>query len=77
MWECLINIPPPPDPPFDIETFEPIEPPWQAIKQWIPADDDEISFRWKDALQSNESRWKPKEVPLDDGRTIILEPEAG
>ena len=38
---------------------------------------DEISFRWKDALQSNESRWKPKEVPLDDGRTIILEPEAG
>ena len=39
--------------------------------------EDEISFRWKDALQSNESRWKPKEVPLDDGRTIILEPEAG
>ncbi len=24
------------------ETFEPIEPPWQAIKQWISADDDEI-----------------------------------
>ena len=21
------------------ETFEPIEPPWQAIKQWIPADE--------------------------------------
>jgi hypothetical protein len=73
MWEGLINIPPPPDPPFDIETFEPIEPPWQAIKQWIPADDDEISFRWKDALQSNESRWKPKEVPLDDDRILVLD----
>ncbi len=24
------------------ETFEPIEPPWQTIKQWISADDDEI-----------------------------------
>ena len=25
-------IPPPPDPPFDIAIFEPIEPPWQAIR---------------------------------------------
>lgn len=73
MWEGLINIPPPPDPPFDIETFEPIEPPWQTIKQWIPADDDAISFRWKDAHQSNESRWKPKEVPLDDDRILVLD----
>ena len=27
LWEGLLNIPPPPDLPFDIETFEPIEPP--------------------------------------------------
>jgi hypothetical protein len=73
MWECLINIPPPPDPPFDIETFEPIEPPWQAIKQRLPADDDEISFHWQDAHQRNESPWKPEEVPLDDGRILVLD----
>jgi hypothetical protein len=27
LWEGAINIPPPPRPPFDIETFEPITPP--------------------------------------------------
>ena len=27
MWEGVIDLPPPPDPPFDIETFEPIAPP--------------------------------------------------
>jgi hypothetical protein len=73
MWEGLINIPPPPDPPFDIETFEPIEPPWQAIKQWIPADSDEISFHWQDTHHSNESPWKPREVPLDEDRILVLD----
>jgi hypothetical protein len=29
---------------FDIETMEPIEPPWQAIKEWIP--DDEPDLDW-------------------------------
>ncbi len=32
LWDGRINIPPAPDPPFDIDTFKPIEPPWQAIK---------------------------------------------
>ncbi len=73
LWEGLINIPPPPDPPFDIETFEPIEPPWQAIKQWIPADADEPAFRWQDTHQSNECAWKPKEVPLGDDRVLVLD----
>ncbi len=61
------------DPPFEIDTFEPIEPPWQAIKQWISADDDEPSFHWQDAHHSNESSWKPREIPLDDGRILILD----
>ena len=26
LWEGLVNIPPPPDAPFDIDTFEPIDP---------------------------------------------------
>ena len=73
LWEGLINIPPPPDPPFDIETFEPIEPPWQAIKQWIPADDNEPSFHWQDAHHSNESTWKPREIPLGDDRILVLD----
>ena len=73
MWEGLINIPPPPDPPFDIETFEAIEPPWQAIKAWIPADDDEPGLQWLDTQHSNESPWRPREVPLGDDRILVLD----
>jgi hypothetical protein len=56
-----------------------IESPWQAIKQWIPADDDDLVpvARGNDpdwsAHHSNESPWKPKEVPLDDDRILVLE----
>ena len=53
LWEGVIDIPPPPKPPFDIKTFEPIEPPWQAIKEWIP--DDVPDLTW-----FNQPR-KPKE----------------
>ena len=35
LWEGIIHLPRPPPPPFDIETMEPIEPPWQAVKEWI------------------------------------------
>ena len=30
LWEGIVTLPRPPPPPFDIETMEPIEPPWQA-----------------------------------------------
>ena len=44
LWKGLIHLPRPPPPPFDIETMEPIEPPWEAIKEWIP--DDEPDLNW-------------------------------
>jgi hypothetical protein len=44
LWEGIVTLPRPPPPPFDIETMEPIEPPWQAIKEWIP--DDEPDLDW-------------------------------
>jgi len=107
LWEGVIDIPPPPKPPFDIETFEHIEPPWQAIKEWIP--DDEPNLDWfnqprkqpsepnpdwfdqsaQGALASRQRvsddgdpaidwfdqspAWKPLEVPLADGRILVLE----
>jgi hypothetical protein len=57
--------------------FEPIEPPWQAIKQWNPADDDGVvaggsNPDWA-APPSNESPWKPREVPLDEDRILVLD----
>ena len=69
---------------FDIETMEsiePIEPPWQAIKDWIP--DDEPDLNWFNQKRDTTGAepeyfdqspaWQPEEVPLGDGRTLILE----
>jgi hypothetical protein len=81
LWEGIIQLPRPPPPPFDIKTMEPIEPPWQAIKEWIPDDEpdldwfnrprnpDESDPDWFDQTQV----WKPEEIQLDDGRTLVLE----
>lgn len=77
--EGLLSITPPPDPLFDTDTFEPIEPPWQAIKQWIPADDDNLVTvagggdpGW-DAHHSNEFPWESKKAPLGDDRLLVLD----
>ena len=68
-------------PPFDIETMQPIEPPWQAIKEWIP--DDEPDLDWFNRPRSSANpdpdgfdqsqAWQPEEVPLGDGRTLVLD----
>ena len=54
---------------------------WQAIKEWIP--DDEPNLNWfnqerkavgDDSRQYDQSpAWSPKEIPLGDGLTLILE----
>ncbi len=82
LWEGIIHLPRPPPPPYDIETMEPIEPPWQAIKEWIP--DDEPNLTWfnqerkpvgDDSSQYDQSpAWQPTEIPLGDGRTLVLDP---
>ena len=61
-WEGIIDIPPPPVPPFDIDTFEPFEVPWQAIREWIPADDGELSF---DLFDQRPASGKPVEIPSE------------
>ena len=88
LWQGIIHLPRPrprpPPPPFDIDTMEPIEtiePPWQAIKEWIP--DDEPNLNWfnqerptcdSEPDQFDQSPdWRPEEIPLGDGRTLILE----
>jgi hypothetical protein len=71
LWEGLVNIPPPPDAPFDIDTFEPIDPPWPAIREWIPADaTDPLAVFPEDILSTH---WVPKEIRLDDERTLVLD----
>lgn len=50
--------------------MEPIEPPWQAIKEWIPDDEPDLDwFNWFDQTP----KWKAPEIHLDDGRILVLE----
>ncbi|MBM3863089.1 MAG: transposase, partial [Verrucomicrobia bacterium] len=82
LWEGIIHLPRPPPPPFDIETMEPIEPPWQAIKEWIPDDEPDLDWFNRPRNPSNNPdpegfdqspTWKAPEIQLDDGRILVLE----
>ena len=70
LWEGIIDIPPPPDPPFDIETFEPIAPPWQAIREWIPDDDAEPGG---DLFDQRPAFGNPVEILREDGSILVLD----
>ena len=50
--------------------FEPIEPPWQAIREWIPDDDAEPSF---DLFDQRPASGKPVEIPREDGNILVLD----
>ena len=52
------------------QTFEPIEPPWQAIRQWIPDDDAEQEF---DLFDQRPESGKPVEIPREDGTILVLD----
>ena len=64
-----------------IETMEPIEPPWQAIKEWIPDDDPDLNWFNQERNPTGtepesydqSSTWHPLEVSLDDGRILVLD----
>jgi hypothetical protein len=70
LWEGIIQLPRPPPLPFDIDTMEPIEPLWQAIKEWIPDEDPDLDWFNRprkpfnpDPDGFNQSPgWKPEEV---------------
>ena len=64
----ILLIPPPPNPPSDIDTFESIDPPWPASREWIPADaTDPLAVFPEDIVSTH---WVPKEIRLDDERTL-------
>ncbi len=81
LWEGLIQLPRPPPPPFDIETMEPIEPPWQAIKEWIPDEEPDLDWFNRPRNPSNPDpdgydqtqTWQAPEIQLDDCRILVLE----
>ena len=55
-----MDIPPPPEPPYDIETMEPLRNP----------------FRWSRPERAGEidpALWRAPELPLGDGRILVLD----
>ncbi len=96
LWEGIVQLPRPPPPPFDIETMERIEPPWRAIREWIPDEDPNLDWfnrprpqgapaslafealakqarRCPDDPFDQRSTWRAPEIPLGDGRILVLE----
>jgi hypothetical protein len=67
LWEGVIALPPPPEPPFDIETMEPIEAPPYAI--WRDDFEEFGPDRWTEA----DPAWTAPELDLGDGRHLVLD----
>ncbi len=63
------------------QTMEPIVPPWQAIKEWIPDEEPDLDWFNRPLKPSNSDpegfdqspTWQAPEIQLDDGRILVLE----
>ena len=68
LWEGIIALPPPPDPPFDIETMGPLDLP----PQWGWSDDLQApTINWW--MEDEPPMWEAPELDLGDGRVIVLD----
>jgi len=67
LWEGVIALPPPPDPPFDVDTMEPIEVPPHGI--WRDDFEDFGPDRWTEM----DPAWVVPELDLGDGRRLVLD----
>ncbi len=81
LWEDVVRLPRPPPPPFDIESLQRIEPPWRAIKEWIPDEEPNLDWFNRTGNTSNpdpdgfdqRQTWKPAEIHLEDGRILVFD----
>lgn len=69
LWEGVIGLPPPPRPPYDIETMEPLDVPPEL--RWIDRPDPPSHEWWSGA--EDEEAWQAPELPLGDGRVLVLD----
>ena len=67
LWEGIIALPPPPAPPFDIDTMEALDVP----SQWGWSD--EIEAPPADWWLGEEPAWEPPELALDEERILVLD----
>lgn len=67
LWEGVIALPPPPRPPFDIDTMEPLE---DGSAHARAAPREGIT---QDAWPGVEPGWEPPERRLDEERLLVLD----
>ncbi|MGI8602714.1 MAG: hypothetical protein ACR2OZ_06905 [Verrucomicrobiales bacterium] len=67
LWEAIIALPPPPDPPFDVETMEPVgvPPQWNWTEERVPPP--------SDGWTGGEPAWEAPELALDADRVLVLD----
>ncbi|MAS94266.1 MAG: hypothetical protein CMO55_13800 [Verrucomicrobiales bacterium] len=67
LWVGITSLPPPPDPPFDIERMEPLNVP--IHRNWSGQTDPPPEDWWQDTP----GEWYAPELPLDDDYTLVLD----
>lgn len=67
LWEGVLDIPPPPAPPYDVETLEPLDlpPQWSWRNAPVPPSD----------RSDQPAAWSAPELALDDERILVFDAE--
>jgi len=74
LWEGVIALPPPPDPPYDVESIEPLDVP--PVSVW--AGETEVPPKiWWECGAPVRPEPKPPELELDDGQVLVLDGDPG
>jgi len=74
LWEGVIALPPPPDPPYDVETIEPLDVP--PVSVWAGETELPPDIWWECGAPVRPEP-KPPELELEDGRVLVLDGDPG
>ncbi|HUF60727.1 MAG TPA: hypothetical protein VMN36_01515 [Verrucomicrobiales bacterium] len=81
LWEGIVSLPPPPAPPFDIETLEPLDhlasPGAPGHGDWEDSQEEAPPAGWwrTGTPAGSEAVWEAPELPLGEGRILVLDGE--
>jgi hypothetical protein len=74
LWEGVIALPPPPDPPYDLETMEPLDVP--PVSFWAGETEPPPPIWWECGAPVRPEPPHP-ELRLDEQRILVLDGDPG
>ena len=74
LWEGIIALPPPPEPPYDIDTIEPLDAP--PVTLWAGESKSPPAIWWECGAPVKPETAHP-ELALDDGNVLVLDGDPG